>query len=200
MNELKYPDNLIKSIFEEEKEYSKSGLEEALTTLTEREEEIIRYRFQECKTLREVAKTYNLTVERIRQIEAKALRKLRHPDRVNKIVTVSRDEYKRLEIKYSELQSAYNTLVEAYAEIQGASAENVPAIAKAILNADKPIEDLNLSLRSYNAMKRAGCATVKDISKLTLDELRSIRNMGRKSEQEITAKLYECGLRFADEK
>lgn len=200
MNKLTYPDNLIQSLFEEEREYSKLGLENALSTLTEREKEIIQYRFKDGMTYEAVRKLYNITRERIRQIEAKALRKLRHPTRSNKILTVSRDEYKQLEIKLSNLQAAYDTLVNAYAKLQGTAAENVPAIAKAILNADKPIEDLNLSLRSYNVMKRAGCATVKDISKLTLGELRCIRNVGRKTEQEITAKLHECGLRFADEK
>ena len=58
---------------------------EVLDTLTEREEKVLRLRFGlddgRARTLEEVGKEFNVTRERIRQIEAKALRKLRHPVR-----------------------------------------------------------------------------------------------------------------------
>ena len=64
-------------------------LNNALSTLTDREEKVIRLRFglddNRPKTLEEVGKDFNVTRERIRQIEAKALRKLRHPSRSNKL-------------------------------------------------------------------------------------------------------------------
>ena len=64
-------------------------LKEVLETLTEREQKVLRLRFGlddgEAKTLEEVGKTFNVTRERIRQIEAKALRKLRHPSRSRKL-------------------------------------------------------------------------------------------------------------------
>ncbi len=64
-------------------------LNNALSTLTDREERVIRLRFglddNRPKTLEEVGKDFNVTRERIRQIEAKALRKLRHPSRSNKL-------------------------------------------------------------------------------------------------------------------
>ena len=67
----------------------KSILDDVLGTLTPREEQIIRLRFgldgDEPKTLEETAKVFNITRERIRQIEAKALRKLRHPSRAKKL-------------------------------------------------------------------------------------------------------------------
>lgn len=56
-------------------------LNEVLDTLTPRESKVIKKRFFEDKTLEEVAKDLGVTRERIRQTEAKALRKLRHPDR-----------------------------------------------------------------------------------------------------------------------
>ena len=62
---------------------------EVLETLTEREQKVLRLRFGlddgEAKTLEEVGKKFNVTRERIRQIEAKALRKLRHPSRSRKL-------------------------------------------------------------------------------------------------------------------
>ena len=67
----------------------KEQLEEVLDTLTEREQKVLRLRFGlddgRARTLEEVGKEFNVTRERIRQIEAKALRKLRHPSRSRKL-------------------------------------------------------------------------------------------------------------------
>ena len=67
----------------------KEQLSEILGTLTDREEKVLRLRFGledgRPRTLEEVGKEFNVTRERIRQIEAKALRKLRHPSRSKKL-------------------------------------------------------------------------------------------------------------------
>lgn len=67
----------------------KEQLVEVLSTLTEREQKVLRLRFGlddgRARTLEEVGKVFNVTRERIRQIEAKALRKLRHPSRSRKL-------------------------------------------------------------------------------------------------------------------
>ena len=67
----------------------KEQLIEVLGTLTEREQKVLRLRFGlddgRARTLEEVGKEFNVTRERIRQIEAKALRKLRHPSRSRKL-------------------------------------------------------------------------------------------------------------------
>ena len=67
----------------------KEQLDEVLDTLTEREQKVLRLRFGmndgRARTLEEVGKEFNVTRERIRQIEAKALRKLRHPSRSRKL-------------------------------------------------------------------------------------------------------------------
>lgn len=70
-------------------ELLKEQLEEVLSTLTEREENVLRLRFGlddgRARTLEEVGKVFGVTRERIRQIEAKALRKLRHPSRSKRL-------------------------------------------------------------------------------------------------------------------
>ena len=67
----------------------KEQLSEVLGTLTEREQKVLRLRFglddSRARTLEEVGKEFNVTRERIRQIEAKALRKLRNPVRSKRI-------------------------------------------------------------------------------------------------------------------
>lgn len=70
-------------------ELLKEQLEEVLDTLTDREENVLRLRFGlndgRTRTLEEVGRVFGVTRERIRQIEAKALRKLRHPNRSNQL-------------------------------------------------------------------------------------------------------------------
>ncbi|HPE14726.1 MAG TPA: RNA polymerase sigma factor RpoD [Bacilli bacterium] len=70
-------------------ELLKEELENVLLTLTEREEKVLKLRFGledgQCRTLEEVGQIFGVTRERIRQIEAKALRKMRHPSRSKKL-------------------------------------------------------------------------------------------------------------------
>ena len=72
-----------------ENEILKEEIDDVLKSLQQREQEVLRLRFGlkdgTCHTLEEVGKKFNVTRERIRQIEAKALRKLRHPSRAKKL-------------------------------------------------------------------------------------------------------------------
>jgi len=61
------------------------------------------------------------------------------------------------------------------------------------------IEDLELSVRSFNCLKRANISTVEDIVKMTEPEMMKVRNLGKKSLDEVIAKLHSLGLDFAKE-
>ena len=56
------------------------------------------------------------------------------------------------------------------------------------------IEDVDLSVRSYNCLKRANIHTVEDLTKKTEDDMLKVRNLGRKSLDEVIAKLESYGL------
>ena len=56
------------------------------------------------------------------------------------------------------------------------------------------IDELELSVRSYNCLKRAGINTVEDLTNKTSDDMMKVRNLGRKSLEEVLAKLKELGL------
>ena len=56
------------------------------------------------------------------------------------------------------------------------------------------IDELELSVRSYNCLKRANINTVEELINKTPDEMMKVRNLGRKSLDEVLAKLNELGL------
>ena len=58
------------------------------------------------------------------------------------------------------------------------------------------IEDLDLSVRSYNCLKRAGIQTVEELTQRTEDEMMPVRNLGKKSLKEVKDKIYDLGLSF----
>lgn len=59
---------------------------------------------------------------------------------------------------------------------------------------DMSVEDLDLSVRSYNCLKRANIHTVEDLTKRTEDDMLKVRNLGRKSLEEVVKKLEDLGL------
>ena len=63
------------------------------------------------------------------------------------------------------------------------------------------IDELELSVRSFNCLKRAGINTVEELTNKTAEDMMKVRNLGKKSLEEVTAKLHELGLEFksADE-
>ena len=61
------------------------------------------------------------------------------------------------------------------------------------------IEELDLSVRSYNCLKRAGINTVEDLINKTEEDMMKVRNLGRKSLEEVINKLKAFGLELAKE-
>ncbi len=64
---------------------------------------------------------------------------------------------------------------------------------------EKSIKELGLSARSFDCLKRAGILTIKDLVNKTESDIMKVRNLGKKSLDEVSAKLYALGLDFADE-
>ena len=64
---------------------------------------------------------------------------------------------------------------------------------------EKPIEDLELSVRSFNCLKRSNIGTVADLTNKTEAEMMKVKNLGKKSLDEVVAKLKELGLEFRKE-
>ena len=56
------------------------------------------------------------------------------------------------------------------------------------------VEELDLSVRSYNCLKRAGINTVQELADKSMDDMMKVRNLGKKSLEEVEQKLKELGL------
>jgi len=63
-------------------------------------------------------------------------------------------------------------------------------------HADRQIEELDLTVRSYNSLKRAGITTVFDLTQKTEADMLKVKNLGKKSFKEVKEKLHEIGLKF----
>lgn len=199
-----YPFNLAKSILGDETEALKvylPGIALALATLSEREREVIRLRFQKKMTLEQCGKEHGITRERIRQIEAKAIRKLRHPSRVNMIKAVPLTEVQAQHSEYLKLSQAYELLSKAFEVCTAKRADPgvVVPMAELAVHLQTPIEELGLSVRSYNSLRRAGKDTLRDIVEMTETDLSKIRNLGRKSAMEVKEKIASHGLTLKEE-
>ena len=155
------------------------GIYESLKDLTDREQKVLEMRFKRCMTLEEVGKVFCVTRDRIRQIEARAIRKLRHPR-----------HWKNWKL---------DTMGKAWEIAKERDALKLKATTKepekAVEETDNwNISDLELSVRSFNCLCRAGIREAKDFKKLTRESLMCVRNLGRKSVEEVISKLHERGI------
>ena len=176
-----YPDNLLYDIFGGEWEFPRPGdfdgsLEYVLHTLTERERRVLDFRYKDSLTFEAIGKRECVTRERIRQIHAKSLRKLRHPERLHYL------KYGVSGVIRWKSESARDAALASLPKPD--KPENIP------------LEELELSVRSYNCLKRAGKCTLRDVSEMTFDELCHVRNLGKRSIDEICAVLTKYGIRL----
>jgi DNA-directed RNA polymerase subunit alpha len=103
------------------------------------------------------------------------------------------------------LASAGKTLVELFGlarelnvEAEGIEIGPSPAEADHIASFALPIDDLDLTVRSYNCLKREGVHTVGELVSRTESDLLDIRNFGQKSIDEVKVKLHQLGLSLKD--
>lgn len=165
------------------------ALMDAISDLTDREQKVLDLRFIHGLTYEQCGYRFDVTRERIRQIEAKALRKLRHPrfakhyllDTLNKAFEIDA-ERARLERENNQLVARLNALGDKIAREKKTQERKVD------------IDEMELSVRSYNCLKRAGIYYVSDLDGMTYEKLKKVRNLGRKSIIEVINKAAEYGI------
>lgn len=141
------------------------------------------------RTLRAIGKLLNISQERVRQIEAKSIRKLKYMRGYLVLGEKINNYYKEIEDLERDLQRKVYSIKINIEKLQKQelTEEEVKEIVKKDFN--MPIEELDLSVRSYNCLKRSGMQTIRDLIETSDEQLIRIRNMGRKSFKEIKEKL-----------
>lgn len=158
--------------------------------LKEKEADVIFCYYRDGMTLADIAAEHSVTRERIRQIKAKGVRKLRYPPRVKRYILYSYDDVAELQNKLSELQIRLSELQKI-----------VPGEDAAIAEVEEPTTDvLNLSVRSYNCLGRYAWNKfgqknlyISQLTSMTAEEVANIRNLGKRSFMEILYALKEYG-------
>ena len=157
--------------------------------LTPREEYVLKlYYSSDSMSLDFVAKDLGVTTERVRQIVSKALRRLYHSR--YKIFSYYDFEY------YDNLyQEELAKRLQEIEELKTASEETILALSKPRPK-DIKIDELDLTVRSYNCLRRAHINTIDDLINKTEEDLLKIRNLGRKSTREVIEKLNAFGYQL----
>ncbi len=186
-----YPRNMLLEAYGEEtiecfEPFSRdmmAGLHYVLSTLKEREMEILKYRYVDREPLSEIAKRYSLTRESIRKYIFRAFQKLRRPDRYY-IIKQGMASY---------MNEMFDSLYqEGYTDGQISARNKLTGEIPKVGFYDIALEDLNISIRSFNCLKRAGINTVGEC--MNCDFPLRIRYMGMHSVCEIATVLEAMGI------
>ena len=166
--------------------------------------------YKELRNLENIGKSLNITRGRVNQIIKKAIVKLKHSGKElliqgkDKFELISLNEKEEI-IKEFKEKIGYDLIVEWIGNHE--ITEELLNVCHSVINTynnrpkgqgEATIEDLDLSVRSYNCLKRCGIHTLKDLTSMTRDGMMKVRNLGRKSLKEVESKLKEIGLSFKE--
>lgn len=185
---------------DQRKYYSIGILEDVMAKcLSERENKVLQMRYEWGMTLEDAGKECGVTRERIRQVEAKAIRKLRFQQYKGTIVCVPKEEWRKAQNEAESYKKNAEYLQDELDKIRNITPEQREEANKKGVLLEESIEVLDLSVRPYNCCKRAGINTLGDLCGKTYTEMMKVRNLGRKALQETESKMNEHGLRFKPE-
>lgn len=180
------------------------GLGKALELLSEKDHDIVITRYKKGLTLDEAGRLYGVSRERVRQMAARAVRKLRHPAYLNLIAYGEKGSMIRAEERSAAAQEIkldqrkaklveYSRKLDEFEAVLAERAEKNHILQDKIRKSGSDdIFDLELSVRAFNCLKRTGIATVSGLINFMAghgEDWRNIRNLGIKSQNEIIEKL-----------
>ena len=165
-----------------------AGLRYVLSLLDKWERGILEQRYDEKKPRSEIADGYDITAERVRQIETKACRKLQRVPNWNYIEFGIAGYARKLALcEYNKGYSiGYQTgYQDGAADV--ATGKSRPVAPDKILNL--PIEQLSLSTRAHNCMIAARCKRIGDVARLSEEQIAPMKSLGKVSAKEIAQAL-----------
>ena len=200
MKNMEYPQNLLVQVFlnklpTELPDDVALVLEYIIQkTLTEREGRVLDMRYKRCMTMAAIGEEYGLRAERIRQIEAKAVRKLRHPSR-SRYILMGMEGYinylrdTAVDERLREYKKEIISLEKKIAELTDTEYEEEK---NELENA--PLAELDLSVRTFNILYRAGYSTVKELLDADAENIVSLPNLGLKNFSDLIDVLSKNGF------
>lgn len=183
-----------------------------LAEIPEREQRVIHMRYEDSMNLAECGKELGITGPRVAQLERKAIARMKHrynrlklgDARYGTVVGMQRRLEDDLAIKIRlevidmldmQIKSIVPMIHQAYKIIQERDAEQTAK--KMALTIQTPIENVYFSIRTYNCLKREGYKYLSDFYGKTEQEVKEIRNLGRKSYEEICEVLSVVGIKLS---
>lgn len=169
------------------------GLQYALATLEKREQEVIRRRYQDYQSRGEISRAIDLSIERVRQIEHKAITKLRYPSRWN-YIKLGIVGYLSHRVRESHTQGYHSGYSAGY---QNGVYDTQHGVKLTSLDNEQlhlPIECMNLSTRALHCLMIANLKTIGDVARVSGERIPTMRSLGKKSADEIARALQALGI------
>ncbi len=213
INKAEWPENLVKAIFVEDSfEECRVALDWRgtleyllISTLTDREEQVLRCRYQEGLTYHQIGEVVGVGSERIRLILNKTIRKFRHPSRVKYLRRGMIDCYKTdcdscRELNYNRgyREGFRNGQINGNAAVSSNPYQDQEDLSSLPMET-APIDYLDLNVRTYNGLKRANINTIGVLISKSRSELFQLRNIGKRSLDDLEKRLQVHQLALREE-
>lgn len=156
------------------------GIAYAISTLNDRQREVLRQRYEERKTYKAIAASFGVTTQRSRNAEYLAFRKLRHPKLLGFILYGKQG--------YADMNYVYRSPWTAEEVKEETPKKADPEYLQ------KPIAAMDLTVGAENRLLRAGYECIGDLVKLTHEEIQGIKYLTSKNRVEIAECLYRNGV------
>ena len=161
---------------------------------SDKEQLCIELFFKSELTLAAIGEKLGVTRERIRQIISKGMKKITR-------FVYHYDAKQKAEKDFADRRAFRQQLIEEYKKNGVITPEMEFEFGELKVGAfhdyDQSIDDLDLSVRSYNCLRRAGIKYIAELTRMTEEEILKIRSMGKKGCQEIRDKMLKLGFDFA---
>lgn len=169
------------------------GLQYALATLDGRERDVIRSRYEDNLSRGDIGRVLNLSIERIRQIENKAIAKLRYPARWNyiKLGIVGYMSHRVQEARTKGYHEGYNV---GYQNGAYDTQHGVTLTSHDDKQFHLPIECMELSTRARSCLMMANLKTIGDVARVSGERIPTMRNLGKVTADEIARALKTMGI------
>lgn len=178
---------------------TEATFELVLLELSNNERAAIHRYYRDGQTTKQIAEEFKLSVSRVGQIIHKAWRELRRPSRLYKIQH-GIEAYCKMKADEAYKKGLSEGHENGYAEGYKAACELSTADAQKALEAapDITLEDLDLSVRAYNCLKRGGFSTLKQLVNADPERVARVRNLGKKSYEEVIETLKKYNIDTKD--